>query len=370
MTKMLGVYIHVPFCVQKCNYCNFYSLPCTELLQSYIDKTVDEITRWGGLVARPVSSVYVGGGTPSVMGAHQMDALLGAVYKNFNVLPDAEITVEVNPGDSLDKILPEFRKSGCNRLSIGVQSANADELKMLGRRHTVADAAKAVEIARKSGFNNISLDLMTVLPHSSEKSLKNSLDFILSMNPEHISTYMLKLEEGTPLFKIKDKLQILDEDMAVGQYMLTHEILENAGYTHYEISNFAKSGYESRHNSNYWCCGEYLGIGPAAHSFLDSKRFYYESDLKVYLKNPKIVQDGTGGGMDEYIMLGLRLKKGISDSEFHRRFSTHIPDSVLEKAYLYEKKGLCRVIDKTISLTTKGMLVSNSIISSFIKELI
>ncbi len=369
LTNMFGIYIHIPFCVQKCAYCNFYSVATTELLKEYIDKTVDEVNKWGGQIARPVSSVYIGGGTPSIMSGAQLGRLMDAIRKNFNVTDGAEITVEVNPGDKLETLLADFRKTGCNRLSIGVQSGNPDELKILGRRHTVLDAEKALAVARNSGFDNISLDLMTALPNSSENSLKKSLEFILSMKPEHISTYMLKLEQGTPLYKIKEQLILPDEDMSVKQYLLTHEILEKSGYNHYEISNFAKLGYEGRHNSNYWQCGEYLGIGPAAHSFLDGKRFYYTDDLKSYLQNPAIVPDGEGGGMDEYIMLGLRLKKGISGREFYERFSTDMPKEIFEKAKFYQKHGLCRVTDQTISLTVNGMLVSNGIISSFIKEL-
>ena len=227
-----------------------------------------------------------------------------------------------------------------------------------------------MELARKVGFSNISLDLMIALPFSTPKTLENSLSYVLSLSPEHISTYILKLEEGTPLHKMRDKLVFPDDDATAEQYLQVSERLKAAGYEHYEISNFAKSGYQSRHNTLYWECGEYLGIGPSAHSFLDGNRFYYENDLDAFLKNPATVFDGVGGGEDEYIMLGLRLKKGISASEYFERFGKQIPSGIFKKAQLFEKNGLCRVTDDNISLTAKGMLLSNSIIAEFSEELI
>lgn len=370
MTNPIGIYIHIPFCESKCSYCNFYSINCTELIDCYVKKCIEEITRWGGLTARPVSSVYFGGGTPSLLNGRQFDLLVNAVYKNFAVKTDAEITAEINPADNLDSLLPDFKKSGCNRVSLGLQSGNDDELKMLGRRHTVADGIAAFNTARKSGFDNISVDLMTSLPYSTPKTLKNSLDLVLSLSPEHVSTYILKLEEGTSMHKKRDAFTFPDDDAVAEQYMQTHNTLTAAGYEHYEISNFAKAGYESRHNNLYWNCGEYLGIGPAAHSFLEGKRFYYRNDLSLFLENPTTVFDGVGGGQDEYIMLGLRLKKGISSAEFFKRYGAPLPLCLFDKARLFEKNGLCVITNNNISLTAQGMLVSNSIISSFIEELI
>ncbi len=370
MTKPIGIYIHIPFCLKKCDYCNFYSVSRTELISDYVEKAIKEITRWGGQTARHVSSIYFGGGTPSVLDGKQFDLLVNAVYKNFAVEKNAEITAEINPADNLSSLLHDFKKSGCNRLSIGLQSGNDDELKMLGRRHTLADGIAAVETARKSGFDNISLDLMTSLPFSTPKTLENSLYAVLSLCPEHISTYMLKLEDGTVLHKKQSELILPDDDTAAKEYMQVHNVLTAHGYEHYEISNFAKAGFESRHNSLYWDCGEYLGIGPAAHSFLDGKRFYYKNSLDEFLNNPTTVFDGVGGGQDEYIMLRLRLKKGISNTEFLKRYTVALPNGIFDKAKLYEKNGLCRIVNDNISLTPEGMLVSNSIIMSFIEELI
>lgn len=370
MTNSIGIYIHIPFCVSKCNYCNFYSVPAKEKIEKYVDKSIEEITRWGGLEARPVSSIYIGGGTPSLLNGRQFEKIVNAINKNFAVQVDAEITTEVNPGDNLGILLPDFKNSGCNRLSIGVQSGLDEELKILGRHHTAKDAEKAVETARKVGFSNISLDLMTALPFSTPKTLENSLRFVLSLQPEHISTYILKLEEGTPLYQKRDMLVFPDDDAAAEQYLQVNERLINAGYEHYEISNFAKAGYESRHNSLYWECGEYLGFGPSAHSFLGGKRFYYKNDLDSFLKNPVTVFDGIGGGEDEYIMLGLRLKKGISDTEFLKRYGKELPSGIFKKARLFEKNGLCVIKNNNISLTAKGMLLSNSIIAEFSEELV
>ena len=197
-----------------------------------------------------------------------------------------------------------------------------------------------------------------------------SLDSAISLNPEPISCYSLKLEEGTPLHQKRNILVFPDDDAAAEQYLQVSNCLRGAGYEHYEISNFAKSGFHSRHNTLYWECGEYLGVGPAAHSFLDGKRFYYQSDLNSFLQKSTTVFDGVGGSEDEYILLGLRLKKGISNTEFVKRYGKELPRGVFEKASLYERNGLCRVTDDNISLTANGMLLSNSIIMSFIEELI
>ncbi len=370
LTNNIGIYIHIPFCSSKCNYCNFYSVEKKEKIEAYVDKCIEEITRWGGLEARPVSSIYIGGGTPSLLSSEQFQKIVNAINKNFAVQQNAEITAEVNPGDNLGYLLPSFFETGCNRLSIGVQSGLDDELKILGRRHTVKDAALAVETARKVGFSNISLDLMTALPFSTPKTLENSLRFVLSLQPEHISTYMLKLEEGTPLYQKRDMLIFPDDDAAAEQYLQVSECLTDAGYEHYEISNFAKKGFHSRHNTLYWECGEYLGVGPFAHSFLNGKRFYYQNDLDSFLKNPVTVFDGNGGSEDEYIMLGLRLKNGISSTEFLKRYGRVLPSGIFKKARLFHKNGLCVIKNDNISLTAKGMLLSNSIIAEFSEELI
>ena len=337
--------------------------------KEYCNTVIKELSRRGRQTARPVSSVYIGGGTPTVLGGELLSDLLFAVKDNFNILNDSEITVEANPGDPLAEILPHLYKAGYNRLSFGAQSANNNELQLLGRRHNSDDIKKAVITARECGFNNISLDLMIGLPDSSLKTLENSLETVCGLSPEHISAYILKLEGGTKLQKISHSLNIPDDDGIADQYLLLCDYLAAHGYSHYEISNFAKQGFEGRHNINYWKCGEYLGFGPAAHSFFDGQRFFCAPDIKKYIENPQFINDGTGGGQDEYIMLGLRLSDGISATEFKQRFNTNLPHAIFEKAHLYQKNGLCATDGDRIHLTNTGMLVSNSIITSFIEEL-
>ena len=369
LTNRFGIYIHIPFCAVKCNYCNFYSVTNGNIYKEYCNKVIRELTQRGRQTARPVSSVYIGGGTPTVLGGQLLSDLLSSVKENFNVSPDCEITVEANPGDDLESILPDLYKAGYNRLSFGAQSANEEELQLLGRRHGVNDIINAVKTARKCGFRNISLDLMIGLPESNPKKLENSLKTVCELSPEHISAYILKLENGTKLQEISHTLNMPDDDSIADQYLLLCKHLKASGYNHYEISNFAKPGFEGRHNINYWKCGEYLGFGPAAHSFFEGKRFYCEPDIKKYLENPCYIPDGIGGTPDEYIMLGLRLSDGISSDEFKEKFNTSLPRGVFDKARLYQKEGLCITDGRRISLTSKGMLVSNSIITSFIEEL-
>ena len=369
LTNPFGIYIHIPFCASKCSYCNFYSVTNGGIYREYCDKLIKELTQRGRQTARPVSSVYIGGGTPTVLGGQLLHDVLNSVKDNFNILPNSEITVEANPGDDLERILPYLYKAGCNRLSFGAQSANEDELRLLGRRHGVSDIVSAISTARECGFNNVSLDLMIGLPESNLKTLENSLKTVCGLSPEHISAYILKLESGTKLQKISHTLNMPDEDGIADQYLLLCDYLKANGYGHYEISNFAKQGFEGRHNINYWKCGEYLGFGPAAHSFFEGKRFYCAPDIANFLENPCYIPDGTGGTPDEYIMLGLRLSGGISSNKFKEKFNTALPKGILEKARFYEKQGLCITNGRRISLTNEGMLVSNSIITSFIEEL-
>lgn len=367
LTNSLGIYIHIPFCKSKCTYCNFYSFCGNDLQkEEYTLALCRDIVVRGKQINRRVTSVYFGGGTPSVLSTEQLCRILNAIKQNFSVVEDAEITIEANPADNLGEMLPELRKVGFNRLSLGVQSANSDELKVLGRRHTKEDAANAVKVARQNGFNNISLDLMLGLPKSTTEELKNSLEFLCSLSPEHISAYILKLERGTPLFEAG--ISLPNDDETAEQYLFACRYLKDNGYSHYEISNFAKKNFEARHNTLYWKCGEYLGFGPSAHSYFGSKRFFYENNIDSYILGDAPVDDGIGGTMDEYIMLGLRLKDGISNTQFNNLFGKDLPKALFQKASLYQKNGLCHTDGEKISLTDEGMLLSNSIITSFLEE--
>ena len=362
LRKPLGLYIHIPFCAKKCAYCDFYSaFPEGTVTARYLSVLKEEIIKWGGLTDRPIDTIYIGGGTPSLLG-ERIGEIVKTVYVNFSVCEDVEITVEANPCSITPEFLKSARESGVNRLSIGVQSGNDNELKVLGRTHTAEMAKSAVELAKREGFNNISLDLMLCLPDSSIKSLKENMDFIVGLNPEHVSAYMLKIEEKT-LFA-KRELNLPNEEEEAEQYLFMCDYLKEKGYEHYEISNFCKNGKESRHNLKYWQCEEYIGIGPSAHSFLDGKRFFYPADLRKFISCPETVVEGEGGDREEKLMLALRLKKGINLLEFFE----DIPKKVTEKINNFESKGLISYNHPHLHLTDKGMLLSNILITELIYE--
>ena len=359
MPEDTGLYIHIPFCAKKCRYCDFYSACISErVYKEYTDALLREIGKWGGEINRPVSSVYIGGGTPSLLGADILP-LMRAVNESFCVLPGAEITAECNP--NAEESFFEFaRRAGINRLSIGVQTSDDGRLKALGRSHTAADAARAVKAARAAGFENLSLDMMIGLPESDCQTVVEDADFMLSLHPEHISAYILKIEPNTVFARYKDKLNLPDEDGVAEQYLTLCNRLEAAGYGHYEISNFALSGKESRHNLKYWRCEEYLGIGPSAHSFISGRRFYFPRDIKAFIAGNTPVDDGAGGGREEKIMLSLRTSDGAALSE--------LSNTAQNRAKELEKSGLAVLKDGRIILTDKGMLVSNGIITELLYE--
>ncbi len=366
---MAGLYLHIPFCARKCAYCSFYSACVHQsLMDGYLKALIKEIEKWGGSSGRPFETVYIGGGTPSLLD-EKIIPLIAAVKNSFSLTEDCEITAEMNPTASAEEFLLSAKKAGVNRLSIGVQSAIDSELSLLGRAHTAKEAKQVFLRARELGFENISLDLMTGLPNSNKETLKRSLDFLCELSPEHISAYILKIEEKTALYKRTD-LQFADEDTQAEQYLYTCEHLENCGYTHYEISNFAKKGFESRHNTKYWKCEEYLGIGAAAHSFLGGKRFYYPADLKAFIKNPQTVYDGTGGDAQEYLMLNLRLKEGIDLKDYFSRFSLTPKNDFYTFLELLEKQKLGHYSKNRFSLTDKGMLLSNTVITEILERII
>lgn len=361
MTNSLGLYIHIPFCERKCNYCDFYSAFYNkDTLSVYLSALKGEIKKWGGKLNRPIDTIYIGGGTPSLLG-EEIIALLDCIRQNFTLLPDTEITVEANPGSS-DNFLRFAKVAGVNRLSIGVQSGCDDTLKILGRTHTANETRQTVENARKLGFDNISVDLMIALPDSSIQTLNSDINFILSLNPEHISAYILKIEQNTVFSKKYDTLNLPDDDDTAEQYLYMCEEFAKNGYNHYEISNFSKGENVSRHNLKYWIGEDYLGIGPAAHSCLDGKRFYYPRDLQGFIKNPQVINDGESGGKEEQLMLGLRLSQGVDLSQIYGE----IPEMIRKKVNLLENAGYIKACLPHISLTDSGMLISNSIITELL----
>lgn len=360
-----GLYLHIPFCEKKCNYCDFYSSFVTEdLLDSYTKALKREIKQWGGKFNRPIDTIYLGGGTPSLL-AHRLKDVINTVKSSFCVSDNCEITLEMNPQGDTEYLLECAKEAGVNRLSIGMQSGIDSELKMLGRTHTADQTQKTVEKARNMGFSNISLDLMIGLPDSNKQTLKKSLDFMTDLNPEHISAYILKIEQNTAFSK--KQLNIPNDDEIAEQYIFMCDYLEEKGYSHYEISNFCRENYESRHNLKYWQGVDYLGIGPSAHSSVNGERFYYERDLKGFIKGNSPVEDGKSGGVEEYVMLRLRTKDGIDIKEIENSFGIKVSNDFLLKCEIFQKNGLINKTDNKISLTNKGMLVSNSIITEILE---
>lgn len=364
----IGLYLHIPFCIKKCAYCDFYSsFVSEELLDGYTEKLIAEIKKWGGLLCRPINTIYLGGGTPSLL-KERLISVLSAVNYAFDVDSNAEITLELNPSADTEQVLRAAKAAGVNRLSIGAQSGNDEELRLLGRTHTAADTLLAVNTARKLGFDNISLDLMLGLPKSDLTTLEKSLEFICSAKPEHISAYILKIEENTLFYKNRESLNLPDDDATAEQYLFMCRYLKDRCFRHYEISNFSRENKQSRHNLKYWSCEEYLGIGPSAHSFLNGKRFYYPRDMKLFLNGVTPTGDGDGGNKEEYVMLRFRLDTGLDFAEYRKRFGEDIPERIKKTAFSLQKAGLVNFTDSKINLTDSGMLVSNSIITNLLES--
>lgn len=360
--------MHVPFCYSKCAYCDFYSYGAdVAVYEEYTKALCKHLESAGERLQRCCDTLYFGGGTPSLLGGERIARLIKAAKRGFEFTKDAEITVEVNPADNLRHDFELMAEAGVNRLSLGVQSAIDTELTSLSRRHCNSDVERTVKDARKAGINNISLDLMLGIPHQTMETLKASLDFLLVQEPTHISCYMLKIEPETPFGKTGiEKLCLPDEDATADMYLFTSEYLRANGFEHYEISNFAKPGYRSRHNTKYWLCEEYLGLGPAAYSYLNGKRFRFERDSAQYLSCPTAVSDGDGGDFFEYCMLRLRLSDGIDFAELSRRFGREKTDILKAKAERFKSTELLTVSDSKLSLTVKGFLVSNTVISELL----
>lgn len=373
MDRELGLYLHVPFCDEKCPYCDFYSLRGDgALMDRYVEAAKTALARWSAVHDRQqVKTVYFGGGTPNLLGAERLAALLGQVERSFDLAAAAEITLEANPTHVDKPFFRAVRQAGFNRLSMGLQSADPEELKLLGRRHSPEDAAQAVEAARSAGFANISLDLMLGLPGPagiSREKLGRSIRFAAGLGVEHISCYLLKVEEGTP-FAARG-VQVPDGDQAVEQYLFCVEELEKQGYFQYEISNFARPGRESRHNLVYWHGEEYLGFGPGAHSFYGGKRFFYPRDLDAFLSGNAPVSDGEGGGFFEYAMLNLRLAEGLRRDRCRERFGPQ-GERCFDAAQERAKKcppHLVRADSERICFTPEGFLVSNTLLLKLLEE--
>ena len=370
MEPRLGIYIHIPFCASKCGYCDFYSCAgAADRMADYQHALLEHIEESAGRIAPAyIDTVYFGGGTPSFYGAARLIELLDAVKATGRLLKRAEVTVEVNPDSVRLHDLRALHKAGFNRLSIGMQSANNDILKMIGRRHSFRQVEMAVQNARTAGFDNISLDLIYGLPEQTMAHWRENLQAAIALEPEHLSCYGLKIEEGTPLDRKKDALRIPDDDEQAEEYLATVELLEKAGYAQYEISNFARPGRESRHNLKYWTMQEYLGFGPGAHSDFGGRRFAYARDLNAYIKGEEHLSESACPAErereEERVMLALRTARGLDLTALKE--DTRDAEAVLEECAHH---GLSQKENDRWRLTPQGFLVSNAVIVRVLEAL-
>ena len=381
--KELEIYIHIPFCARKCNYCDFLSFPSGGMPQrAYADRLKEEITKASLLFSEhEVTSVFIGGGTPSILEADLIGELMECVRENYRMRGDAEITIEVNPGSTLRHKFARYREAGINRLSIGLQSADNDELKVLGRIHTFEEFLKCYQGARMEGFDNINVDLINCFPTQTAASWKKTLKNVLMLKPEHVSVYNLQLEEGTPFCELvaKRELFLPSEEEAAAMDAVTRELMAAHKFLRYEISNYAKEGRECRHNKGYWTGKDYIGFGLGASSYVNGTRFknpvVFDSYLKTeftalpweeYVKGKQNVEVITEREkMREFMILGLRLTKGVGSIEFYRRFGLQLDDVYGDVIGKYTARGLLERDGYDVRLTERGLELANTVMSEF-----
>lgn len=378
----MGMYIHIPFCVKKCNYCDFLSGPFVESdREEYVNALCRQLQAEAQCYAgKKVDTIFLGGGTPSVLDVSQTGRIMDTVHKYYDVEEDAEVTTEANPGTLNPEKLKGYRQMGFNRLSIGLQSASDSELKVLGRIHTVSDFSREFESARNCGFTNINVDLMSSIPDQTPKSYYETLNFVASLMPEHISSYSLILEEGTPLNSLYEagKLdgRLVDEDTDREMYHETRRILEEYGYQRYEISNYAKEGFSCRHNLRYWERGNYCGFGIGAASLMDGKRYRIITNRSRYLENSEktdIIREeeqilSRKDGMEEFMFLGLRKILGVSRTVFFQCFQRSMEQVYGKVLQKLEKEGLIVCEGDGVRLSERGIDVSNVVLAEFLLE--
>ena len=381
--KELELYLHIPFCERKCAYCDFLSAPADLPVRiSYIKKLQQEIAYYGSEFEEyQVSSIFLGGGTPTILEGYQLAAILETVKKYFRLVADAEITVECNPGTLTAGKAEKLVQAGFNRLSMGLQSADDRELQLLGRIHNFAQFLESYDLARKAGFENINVDLMSALPGQTLKSWQNTLQKVTALRPEHISAYSLIIEEGTPFYerfaedeRIREEgghPRLLPEEAIERQmYELTQRFLHTKGYERYEISNYAKPGSECRHNCGYWTRKDYLGLGLGASSLVGHQRFQNTSDLKEYLEQEyHHIHTETldkKSEMEEFMFLGLRLMTGISRQQFEKTFQVTLDSVYGEVLRKLKSEQLIEEVAGYVRLTEYGIDVSNYVLSEFL----
>lgn len=368
MKKSLGIYLHIPFCVQKCRYCDFCSVAGAdgEVMQKYAEllcrSAEDFAERARGYA---VDTVYFGGGTPSLLPIRAIERVMNTLPRCFDVSADAEITLECNPATADASHLRALRALGINRISMGLQSASDAELALLGRIHTAADFSRTFSDARSAGFDNISADLMYGIPDQDMASLERSIDFLVSHGPEHISAYALSVEEGTYFERHRAELNLADDDAVSDMYLRCGEKLSTSGYYRYEISNFAREGKESRHNLRYWRGLDYIGLGVAAHSCFEGERRGNRRDIDAFLRGEDITESVCPSEpREEYIMLRLRLSEGIDVQEYRDTFGEDLSLSAAVKKYI--EGGFMRLSRGRLCFTERGFLVSNAILADII----
>lgn len=383
--KELELYVHIPFCVQKCLYCDFLSMPVDESVRRhYVNKLIEEIEQKAeSYQTYQVTSLFLGGGTPSILSGTQITEMIEALQKNFSIEKDAEITIECNPGTLTCQKLLAYKESGINRISMGLQSARNEELKKLGRIHTFEEFLHNYDLVRKTGFDNVNVDIMSALPGQTVSDWEHTLREVLKLRPEHISAYSLIIEVGTPFYQAyaadeqrreegDEPLFLPGEETERAMYQLTKELLGQKGYERYEISNYAKKGKECRHNIGYWTRKNYLGLGLGSASFVENVRFSNTSDLKAYLDGKFEPQEREvlerKAQMEEFAFLGLRMMEGISRSRFAEVFGVEIEAVYGAVIKRMTELGLLKQRAGKIFLTEEGISVSNYVMSEFLLE--
>lgn len=390
----LSLYIHIPFCVRKCGYCDFLSAPADEKARDrYVQALLMEIERYRETETadRKIKTLYIGGGTPSILSVDQLDCIMQKIKYTFNFCDDIEASMEMNPGTASKEKCRALYQMGINRLSIGLQSTNDMELKTLGRIHSYEDFINTYTWCREAGFQNINVDLMAALPYQIVESYTTGLRKIIRLAPEHISAYSLILEEGTPFYQKYNSgcYPLPDEEQERLMYRETEQILAQAGYERYEISNYAKKGYACRHNLVYWQGGDYLGLGLGSSSYMDGVRFHNTTDLNTYVNQGAYVEDreelSVQAKMEEFMFLGLRVMAGVSGTEFEKRFGKTMEDVYGDVLRKHEEEGLLQIERKEdrkeaaaaepakgktniekVMLTTNGVDVSNYVFADFL----
>lgn len=378
--KPLGLYVHIPFCRSKCEYCDFCSfVPNSEyLIEHYVDALILQMEDWSYKCRnRDVDSIYIGGGTPTYLSTKHLTRIFNAIYDNFKVSRKAEISIECNPATVDLKALKKLRRLGVNRISIGLQSANDNELQELGRIHSYEEFKETFENARRAGFDNINVDIMYGIPDQTDRSFFRTLSAVTSLSPDHISLYALKIEDNTPFAERRESLNLPDEDTEYGMYVRAVKYLAEKGYERYEISNFAKKGYACLHNLKYWNCDDYLGLGASAHSYFNGERFALTRSVRDYIDGLEIINNDiqvvvssdktdSDEAIEEYVMLGMRLEEGISISEFESRFGISFTEKYGARLDEFIADGFVVKTEDSYKFTSAGMFVSNYILSEIL----